>query len=206
MKVLGFSFVALLLLYGWAEDASGNGEETHVLDTSEEGMKRIARSLGVECTHCHVAEKPDGRPDFESPSPFKETARHMKIHFVDSLKTVSGEPLTCATCHQGKARFLPRDLKGAKRSGLSEFMPRREIVTLMKGISKSLGVKCSYCHVKGEDGRLDPARPTEHKLIAKYMMDHFTSGLVGRDGSEVTCFSCHQGKGHFLPRSEAQGE
>ena len=207
MKGAGLSFCAiLLLLCGWNVEVAGHEDGPHVLDTSEENMKRIAKSLGVECTHCHIAEKPDGKPDFEQPSLFKETAKYMKIHFVDSLKTVAGDSLTCATCHQGKARFLPRDLADAERSNLSEHMPRKKIIVIMKGVAKSLGVKCNYCHVKDGDGRLDPPQPTEHKLIAKYMMDHFISGLVGHDGQEVTCMTCHQGRTSFLPRSTSKEE
>lgn len=173
--------------------------EGNALDTSEENMKRIARSLGVECTHCHLAT--DGKIDYEAPTPLKETAIHMKVHFVDSLKTADGEALRCVSCHNGAARFLPRDVKGAGPSNLSERMDRKEIIRMMRRQAKQLGVTCDFCHARSEDGRLAPAQPTRHKLMAKYMMDHFAGKLVTLDGKPATCQTCHRGQAEFLPRS-----
>ncbi|MDA0745164.1 MAG: hypothetical protein O2954_01515 [bacterium] len=193
--------VVLILGVGWGPAAGHEGKE-HVLDTSKENMKKIAQSLGVKCSHCHIATTPEGKPDFEAPSPLKKTAIQMKMHFVDSLKTADGQAVTCETCHQGAARFIPRDLTNAKPSNLSEHMPRKEIFQHMKQIEADLGVKCDFCHVRSEDGKLTPEKPTKHKLMAKYMMDHFTSKLVTLDGEPVTCFTCHQGKAEFLSRKE----
>ena len=211
MKNLTVCVCMFLLLGGegvWlqVEGHEGHEENPHVLDTSEENMKRIAKSLGVECTHCHIAEKPNGETDFEAMSPLKETAIHMKVHFVDSLKTADGGALTCKTCHNGAHRFLPRDVSKATPSGLvASGMSRKEILKTMSAIKKDLGVKCDFCHMRTDDGRLDHTKPTKHKLMAKYMMEHFAGRLVTVKGKPVTCFTCHQGKAEFLPRS-AQGE
>lgn len=194
-----------VLVFGaWVGWTHGHEEKAYVLDTSEENMKRIAKSLGVECSHCHLAEKPNGERDFEAPSPLKATAIHMKVHFVDSLKTAGGEALTCMACHGGKARFLPRDVKDAKPSNLAEHMPRKEIFQKMKAIEQALGVKCDFCHIRDAEGKLTPEQPTKHKLMARYMMDHFTSGLTTLDGEPVACMTCHQGRAEFLPRSEGE--
>ncbi len=67
-----------------------------------------ARSLGVNCTHCHVAEK------FESEDkPTKQIAREMAV----MVKTINGELLkninglksesptiNCTTCHRGQVK------------------------------------------------------------------------------------------------------
>ena len=191
----------LILAVCVAGQADAHGETKHVLDTSKEGMKAIAQSLGVKCTHCHTARTAEGKPDFEAPSPRKKTAIHMKVHFVDGLKTAKGEELNCVACHNGEARFLPRDVSMAKPSMLqASGMDRREIVQTMRTVAETLDVKCDFCHVRSEDGRLDPVPPTKHKLMAKYMMDHYAGKLVGKDGKPVTCGTCHQGKTEFLPR------
>lgn len=199
--------VTILVLFALAmgvPSAFAHAERGHVLDVSEENMKRIARSLGVRCTHCHIARRPDGRPDFEAQSTFKRTAVHMKFHFVDGLKTAEGKSLDCVSCHQGNARFLPRDLKGAKPSDMAERLPRREIFRMMKAIEKALGVNCEYCHVRRKDGRLAPEQPTRRKLVAKYMMDHYENALITSGGQPVTCATCHAGTAAFLPRSTVE--
>lgn len=179
-----------------------NREVSHTIDTSEENMKRIAKSMGVGCTHCHIAQKQNGETDFEASSLLKDTAIHMKINFVDSLRMKNGEALNCMTCHNGEHRFLPRDVSKAKPSSLvASGMSRKEILKIMSTIKKDLGVTCDFCHLRTDDGRLDHIRPTKHKLMAKYMMEHFTGKFVTVSGKPVTCFTCHQGKAEFLPRS-----
>jgi cytochrome c553 len=175
-------------------------DEHHVLDTSEAGMKKIAHALGVECTHCHVAKTADGKPEFKAPSPFKATALHMKQHFIDSLRTADGEALECQTCHNGTAKFVPRD-PVVMEVRLAEGMERRELMGTMRGFTLALGVKCLFCHAKAKDGRMDPTIPTKHRRMARYMYDTFTS-LTLLDGQPVTCMTCHQGKTEFLPRHE----
>jgi len=195
----------LLIVLGMGVVPTGaHTDRGHVMDTSEENMERIAASLGVRCTHCHTVRRPDGKPDFNAPSLFKHTAVHMKVHFVDGLKTPDGKALDCMYCHQGSARFIPRDFTNAKPSNLSERMPRREIFRRMKAIEKALGVDCEFCHVRREDGRLAPEQPTRHKLMAKYMMDHFEGSLVTSGGTPVTCGTCHAGAAEFLPRSTGE--
>lgn len=196
--------LVLLAIAMGVSAAVGHADREHVLDTSEENMERIARSLGVRCTHCHTARSPDGRPDFTAPSLFKRTTVHMKVHFVDGLQTADGKSLDCMSCHQGNARFVPRDLKDAKPSNMSERLPRREIFRKMKAIEKALGVNCEYCHVRREDGRLAPEQPTKRKLVAKYMMDHFEGALITSGGKPVTCGTCHAGTAAFLPHSTGE--
>ena len=193
-----FMLMGVVLLSCWMTPVFAHADEHHVLDTSEEGMKKIAKSLGVECTHCHVTETDEGKPDFKATSPFKATAMHMKQHFVDSLRTADGKALDCQTCHNGHIKFVPREVE-AVGVRLTESMERREVMGMMRGFTKALGVKCLFCHKKAEDGRMDPTIPTKHRRMARYMLDTF-SGLTLLDGSSVTCVTCHQGKAEFLPR------
>ncbi len=189
--------IALVCTLPWSIGA--DEDHHHVLDTSEESMKAIAKSLGVECTHCHIEKTPDGKPHFEAPSVFKDTAIHMKIHFVDSLRTSGGEAVECATCHAGTARFLPRGTE-KPASRLMEGVERKDIMRVMKGFTKALDVKCQFCHEKNDKGRMDPTIPTSHRTIARFMFENFTQFQRIND-SAVNCASCHQGKTEFLPRS-----
>jgi hypothetical protein len=76
-------------------------------------MRRIAGSLGVECTHCHVASMADRASDEK---PTKLVARKMiKMTLTinnEMLKDI-GEPakegeqkVTCFTCHRGALKPL----------------------------------------------------------------------------------------------------
>jgi len=178
-------------------------DKEHVLDTSREGMKVIADALGVKCRHCHPTKKEDGKRDHEAPSLLKETALHMKHHYVDGLVTKEGKNIDCAFCHNGKAQFVERDTSAAKPSKLAG-MSRGEIVAMMKEMQKALGVKsCDYCHVRGRDGRLNSVTPTPNKVAARMMMDYFTDQLLDiRTGKPVTCQACHDGKAKVLNRME----
>jgi len=171
---------------------------------SPRDMKQIADAIGANCAHCHTAKKPDRKPDYAAPSPLKETAKYMKTHFVDRLVTKEGKPLTCATCHAGKASFLPRELPAnAPRSSVQG--DRLAIMKKMNVIAKSLGVQCDFCHAKGPDGKFAYELPTRHKQMAKYMMTEVVDKYKLKDGGELTCATCHAGKAEFLPH-HAKGE
>ena len=179
------------------------GDKEHVLDTSKDGMKAIAHALGVKCAHCHQSKTADGEQDYKASSVMKETALYMKHHYVDGVVRREGKSVDCAYCHQGKAQFVVRDTTRAKPSRLAG-MPRSKIVAMMKEMQNALGVKtCDYCHVRGRDGRLDPTVQTTNKVIARFMMEHFTDRLLDiKTGKPATCQTCHDGKILFLPRSE----
>lgn len=176
----------------------GDEGHEHVLDTSEEGMKAISKSLGVQCNHCHIQKTPEGKPDFEAPSKMKATAIHMKTHFVDQLTTADGKPVDCQTCHNGHAKFVPREPQ-SDLPRLAANMERREVMAIMRGFTKALDVKCLFCHEKATDGRMDPTIPTKYRRMARHMYDTFGSMKL-LDGQPVTCNHCHGGKAEFLPR------
>jgi mono/diheme cytochrome c family protein len=172
---------------------------------SPRDMKQIAEALGTQCAHCHTARNPGGKPDYRAPSPMKETAKYMKTHFVDGLVTRDGKPVTCATCHAGRAEFLPEKLAAdAPKSAVQG--DRMEIMKRMNGIAKALGVRCDFCHAKGADGKLAYDLPTGHKQVAKYMMTEFVGKLKLKNGEDLTCATCHAGRAEFLPHRGAEGE
>lgn len=200
MRFMRFVLCVVGLWGPWSGDTQADGD--HILDTSEEGMKKIATALGVECIHCHVAKTPEGKPDFGAVSAFKATTLHMKTHFVDSLRMADGEILSCENCHNGHAQFIPRE-PDHDLEPLSANMERREVMKMMRGFTKSLGVKCLFCHEKATDGRMDPTIPTKHVRMARFMVDNFTS-FTTLDGSPATCMTCHQGKAKYLPRHDGE--
>ena len=188
------------------EDAAMSSAEEGNRVLSPKNMKQIADALGTRCTHCHTAKAPDGKPNYKTPSPMKETAKFMQTHFVDALLTKDGQPVTCATCHAGKTRFLPEKLApDAPKSAVKG--DRMETMKKMNGIAKSLGVRCDFCHAKGADGKLAYDLPTGHKQVAKYMMTEFVDKLKLKNGEALSCATCHAGKAEFLPhRAASAGE
>ena len=166
-------------------------------------MEAISEALGVTCKYCHPSETEAGERDYKAPSPRKETALYMNHHFVGRLVTTAGEPIDCASCHKGAARFVVRDTSADKPSRLAG-MARGEIVAMMKAMQTALGVKaCDYCHVRRRDGRLDPVMPTPNKVAARMMMEQFTDRLLDiQTGKPATCQTCHAGKAKFLERRE----
>jgi hypothetical protein len=73
-------------------------------------MRGFTRGLGVRCDHCHVANPPGSKEQFDFPSdakPEKNVARTMlrmtRAINADYLSKVNPhrQDVTCWTCHQG---------------------------------------------------------------------------------------------------------
>lgn len=73
-------------------------------------MRGFARSLGTRCDHCHAANPPGSKEQFDFASdakPEKNTARTMmrmmRAANNDYLAKINphGQMLTCNTCHRG---------------------------------------------------------------------------------------------------------
>ena len=79
----------------------------------------------------------------------------------------------------------PKNLKVLK-------VPAAELMPIMRSFSASLGVKCDFCHVKGDFASDD----NPHKEIARKMIvmsQHINSNFP--DGKmHVTCYTCHRGE------------
>ena len=67
----------------------------------------------------------------------------------------------------------------------------------MKLIARSLGAKCTDCHVDG-----DFAASTRDKKIAAKMWDEFVGKLTMQGGAPLFCDSCHQGRFKLLDRGD----
>ncbi len=69
---------------------------------------------------------------------------------------------------------------------------KKQVTDYMKNtVSAGLGVKCDFCHVKG-----DPAADTDHKTEARAMirMTDETNQRFFGGKARITCMTCHNGK------------
>jgi hypothetical protein len=74
-------------------------------------MNGWSRQIGKKCVYCHVKEGDEF--DYEAKTPKKAIAHYCEEQFVDQLLTKSKKPVTCATCHNKKPLFLPREANEA---------------------------------------------------------------------------------------------
>jgi hypothetical protein len=92
----------------------------------------------------------------------------------------------------------PKNLKVLPKN-----LSREEVVTIMKGYSKSLGVKCDFCHKHDNSNppNFDFASDEpKHKLIARQMIkmvDAINKKYLDKIGhgkfDKITCVTCHRG-------------
>ncbi|MDD3459632.1 MAG: c-type cytochrome [Weeksellaceae bacterium] len=86
---------------------------------------------------------------------------------------------------------------------LPQDISEEDLGRVMDEFKYSLGVKCSFCHVRGDDGKMDWASDeSKHKEIARDMMrmvmDINKNYFETENPAEfkVDCFSCHNGSKH----------
>jgi hypothetical protein len=101
-------------------------------------------------------------------------------------------PPTFANPPHKNLKVLPKDISGA------------ELISTMKFFTRSLGVRCTFCHVGTEEQPIstyDFASDTKDKKnIARDMMamvkmlnDKTLPLATGLPDAKVTCFTCHRG-------------
>jgi hypothetical protein len=91
---------------------------------------------------------------------------------------------------------FPSGLDAKRLPPLAKLEPKK-LREVMKLFTKSLGAKCSDCHVEG-----DFAAPTRRKKIAEKMWDEYVVKLTMADDSPVFCDTCHQGQLLVLDRHD----
>lgn len=80
-----------------------------------------------------------------------------------------------------------------------------EILTIMAGVAKALGVGCDHCH-----DEMDYAKSTPKKEVANWMATELVPRLAKRGGGNIACADCHaddgKGKAKILgaPRSRSR--
>jgi hypothetical protein len=70
-------------------------------------------------------------------------------------------------------------------------LPSERLMKIMFGFKGSLGVDCTYCHIKDQFEKDDkPQKQTARKMI---QLVRDTNGKLGGT-AKVTCFTCHRGQ------------
>ncbi len=91
---------------------------------------------------------------------------------------------------------------------LPDTLTRGELVGVMRGFTRSLGVRCEHCHIRGDGGMEFASDANPHKDVARAMIRMTAQinreilpaieGLHEAHGPRVTCYTCHRG----APRPE----
>ncbi|SPF42268.1 hypothetical protein SBA4_2900013 [Candidatus Sulfopaludibacter sp. SbA4] len=178
-------------------------------------MQTIGRDLGVECSHCHVADdwKRDEKPQFDFAARMIRMTQGLS---AGTLRDLGG--VTCWSCHRGnvKPARMPRaswedrlakwpdalklkdeDAKKPARDVYRNIQsmadsPAGSLPMTMSVFAAALGVSCDHCHVPGRwDSDEKPAKATARLMlrlfseIPKYFEPSRQPGMQ--------CYTCHQG-------------
>lgn len=173
--------------------APWRGEHPQAQEAMQTRMRAWAAALGVQCTHCHVADVwSDGS------KPTHEFARRMS-RMVDALNAgpLKGlEPITCWTCHRAQSRpaRLPRPLwEGIQAEHAADFVSKPGSSLTMSVYSASLGVTCTHCHEAGNwTATTRPAHAMVERMLPIFaeIPKHFDKSRM----PSTQCYMCHQGK------------
>lgn len=115
--------------------------------------------------------------------------------------------------------FAPADVQGSSASQSSPGTPGTPVTTTpnivavvedMRVFTQALGVECSFCHVSGQNGRLNyrsddnPRKQVTRTMIAMTADVNKMVGLGRSDetATRVTCWTCHRGVSNPRPVSE----
>ena len=109
---------------------------------------------------------------------------HKHKFFVSILMFISIIVLSSFNVKKDKERnlqVLPKDIS------------KGDLDKIMDTYCESLGVNCSFCHVKGNLASDDK----EEKIISRKMMvmaNEINEKYFGKDSGTVGCMTCHNGK------------
>jgi hypothetical protein len=176
-------------------------------------MLALRGLLGVECSYCH---EPHDWANEEKAQ--KQKARQMfeLIKYVNASFFDGGNKVSCWTCHAGepKPATLPSDPDAATRaaglignSTANADKPAEQVfknIQTLKGVpagrfapimamfSRSLGVRCSHCHVPDAFEKDDkPEKLQARKMLA--MVGDTIHKFYGPSGP-IGCYTCHHGE------------
>ena len=154
-------------------------------------MQAMNRALGVECSHCHVADA----WHLETKAPFGVARRMLQMVDVlnaGTLKDTDG--VSCWTCHAGQRR--PSRLPPASFEAVLATWPEALATTPegtrlgMAVYTASLGVTCDYCHVAGD---WKASTRAAYRIVAAMnaMFEVFPKFMPA--SARTQCFMCHKG-------------
>jgi len=171
-------------------------------------MMFFTKSLGVECSFCHVHGAMD--KDDKNEKKFARTMYQISMFANKSI----GEPrVSCYTCHRGHQEpEMPADMTKAqveemfkkadedKRPAETVYKNLQvlkgqnagRVMVYMRLFTKDLGVKCDFCHVPGAFEKDDkPHKATARQMITMMggIAKEFTHGEI-----VINCYTCHKGQ------------
>ena len=88
----------------------------------------------------------------------------------------------CAQPPQG-GRPAPKNLKILKPD---------EVMTAMRSFNTSLGVKCDFCHVAGDNASDDKKPKLKARMMIEMTSQINTTHFNGKE--RVSCYTCHHGE------------
>ena len=162
-------------------------------DDVQARMKAWSTALGVQCTHCHLAEAwtDTSKPTFEFA---RRMSRMVSALNAGPLQGV--EPIACWTCHRGQTlpARLPRSLwEGIQTAHAADFASKPDRALAMSVYSASLGVECSHCH---EPGNWTRSTKRAHAMVARMLpiFDEIPKHFDQSRMPATQCYMCHQGR------------
>ena len=156
-------------------------------------MRAWSAALGVQCTHCHIADTwtDASKPTFEFA---QRMSRMVAALNAGPLKNV--EAIACWTCHRGQARpaRLPRPLwEGIQSAHAADFASKPDSALTMSVYAASLGVECAHCH---DTGNWTAATRPAHAMVGKMLaiFDEIPKHFDNSRRPVTQCYMCHQGE------------
>ena len=175
-------------------------------------MLQVRAGLGVECTYCHT---PHNWPSDGTPNKLKARTHLQMVGFIKQESFDGKAMVSCWTCHRGHAtpETLPPDPEATQRvAGMinlaaadqdkpaeNVFMniqtlkgvPAGRVPAIMAIFSRSLGVRCNFCHVPENFASDDK----DNKKMARKMLGMVRGTLQKfyNGSGPVACFTCHHG-------------
>ena len=78
---------------------------------------------------------------------------------------------------------------------LTHVTSKSEMRSIMKEQAKALGVKCTYCHVKGKFALDDKEEKVQARAMIT-MVNEINAKYFADEEQGITCWTCHQGADH----------
>jgi hypothetical protein len=182
-------------------------------------MNFFARSLGVDCSHCHTPN------EFEKDhKAAKQTARKMYAMVRLAQKETGQNGVSCYMCHRGNVQpEPPADFSKEKVAEMmkeadkdkrpveevykniqvfkGQGIPAGRLMMIMQMFTKSLGVDCAHCHVANAFEKDDQAAKQTARNMLRMVGN--ISREIYKGPTPVNCYTCHRGQAKpvaFPPR------
>ena len=171
--------------------------------------------LGVDCNYCHT---PHSWASDEKKTKLETRMMFHLTEFINNDLFAGKERVNCWTCHRGqpKAPAYPAPASPPPERRVAEMMmhltdeqqglpaaqvfkniqsmkdvPAGQFPVIMAYFSRSLGVKCNYCHVNPFGSDEKPQKRMARKMLA--MVSGVAKNFYGGGDTPIQCYNCHQG-------------